>query len=80
MAALSIENIHRLVSAVSDRGDEHLMDVYARPVDLYDALLQDAARQSPPYLTRDPVALYEIAVRNRWESVCGHEFSAVREP
>jgi len=74
---LSSSQINRLVGAVSERHEVELMYVYGTPQKLYAALVRDAKAQDPPYLTRDPEALYDIACRNNWGSV---RVTAMREP
>ena len=65
---LSEAQVNALVVAVSERYDGDLMQRYT-PDQLYRALVRDAKAQDPPYLPREPAALYEIARRNNWPSV-----------
>ena len=76
---LTTEQTSRLVGVVSDYCDTDLLYAHGSPQKLYDAMVADAKAQVPPYLTRAPEQLYEIAVRNRWESV-RPRVVAMREP
>jgi len=76
---LSPEQTNRLVSVVSEHYDEASMWAYGSPQKLYDALARSAQAQDPPYLTREPDVLYEIARRNGWPCVTT-EVVAMLEP